>query len=363
MKDNLILGTRKGLLILQRDGRNWRIQHETFPGIPISYTMQDPRSGVIWACADHGHWGQKLYRSRDGGANFTEIPAPQYPADAVFYDVWADGAEKPATLTYLWTIVPGGADQPQTLYIGTEPGGLFRSDDGGDSWLLVEGLWDHPSRPKNWFGGGRDQAGLCSLVVDPRNSNRLIAGISVGGVYESLDGGETWEGRNNGLIADYLPDPQAEYGHDPHCVVAAPSNPDVLWQQNHCGVFRSEDNGRHWKNVSQGPVKFGFPIVVDGNDPNTAWVVPGISDEARMAIDGALFVGRTEDGGQTWQHLREGLPQQNCYDITFRHALDLDGNQLIFGTTSGNLFYSSNRGDTWGCLGNYFPPIYSARFA
>lgn len=362
MKNHLILGTRKGFIKMQRNGRDWHIQHQAFPGVPISHAMQDPRSGTTWACADHGHWGQKLYRSTDGGANFTEIPAPQYPTDAVIYDIWADGAEKPAAVSYLWTIVPGGTDQPQTLYIGTEPGGLFRSDDGGDTWLLVEGLWDHPSRPQNWFGGGRDQAGLCSLVVDPRNSNHLIAGISVGGVYESFDGGETWTGRNNGLIAEYLPDPHSEYGHDPHCVVAAPANPDVLWQQNHCGVFRSLDSGHHWENVSDGPIKFGFPIVVDEQDPNTAWVVPGISDEQRMAVDGALFVGRTEDGGKSWQHLRQGLPQQACYDITFRHALDLDGKQLVFGTTSGNLFYSANRGDEWRCLGNYFPPIYSARF-
>ena len=231
------------------------------------------------------------------------------------------------------------------------------------SWAIVDGLWDHPSREKNWFGGGRDQAGLCSLVIDPRNSNHLFAGISVGGVYESVDGGETWQGRNKGLRADFLPEPFAEYGHDPHCLVAAPSNPDVLWQQNHCGVFRSVDAGQTWSDVSQGGVKFGFPIVVDEQDPDTAWVVPGVSDEERVAIDGALFVGRTEDGGQTWQHLRNGLPQENCYDIVFRHALDLDGDRLVFGSTCGNLFYSEDRGDSWQSLGNYFPPIYSVRFA
>ena len=362
-KNRIVLGTRKGLLVLDRNGRSWQVTHSQHHGVPFSHVMVDPRTGTIWACADHGHWGQKLYRSDDGGENLTEVAAPQYPEGSTIFNVWQGGTESPATVTYIWTIVPGGQDQPGTLYIGTEPGGLFRSDDDGQSWVLVEGLWDHESRPKNWMGGGRDQAGACSIVVDPRNSNHLIVGISVGGVYESFDGGETWHGRNKGLRAEYLPDPLAEYGHDPHCIVAAPSSPDVLWQQNHCGVYRSLNSGQEWEDVSEKPIYFGFPIVVDENDPDTAWVVPAISDEIRMAVDGALFVGRTEDGGQTWQHLRNGLPQENCYDIVFRHALDLDGNQLIFGSTCGNLFYSDNRGDSWENIGHYFPPIYSARFA
>jgi photosystem II stability/assembly factor-like uncharacterized protein len=364
-KDTLILGTRKGLLILKRHGHEWRLANETFPGVPISYAFSDHRTGFLWACADHGHWGQKLYRSRDGGETLEEIPAPQYPERSSIFDVFSGGKEQPATLSYLWTVVPGGDDQPERLYIGTEPGGLFQSEDGGESFQLVEGLWNHPSRRENWFGGGRDQAGTCSLVVDPRDSDHLFAGISVGGVYESTDGGVTWEGRNQGLRADFLPNPTSEYGHDPHCLVASPSNPDVLWQQNHCGVFRSTDAGRYWSDISQpgGPVYFGFPIAVDPQDEQTAWVVPGISDEVRTAVDGALFVGRTEDGGQSWTELRNGLPQKHCYDIVFRHALDIDGQSLVFGSTTGNLFLSSDRGDSWESLGHYFPPIYSVRFA
>ena len=360
--NTLILGTRKGLLVLAHNGRDWQLIHEQFLGIPFSYAMQDHRTGIMWLCADHGHWGQKLYRSDDGGQTMTEVAAPIYPEKATIFDVWADGAEKPATLTYLWLVAPGGDDHPERLYIGTEPGGLFRSDDGGESFYLVEGLWHHHSRQKNWFGGGRDQAGLCSIIVDPRDSDHLFVGISIGGVYESTDGGQTWEGRNKGLRGDYLPDPYAEFGHDPHCMVASPTNPDILWQQNHCGVFHSIDAGRTWVDVSQGPINFGFPIVVDEQDPNSAWVVPGISDEKRMAVAGSLFVGRTEDGGQTWTEQRNGLPQQHCYDIVFRHALDIDGNTLVFGSTTGNLFLSEDRGDSWKCLGSSFPPIYSVRF-
>lgn len=364
-KNRIILGTRKGLIILQHNGRSWQLVHETFPGIPISYAMEDHRTGAMWVCVDHEHWGQKLYRSQDGGKTLHEVAAPAYPEDAVFYDVWNNGVEKPAAVTYLWTITPGGDDQPNRLYIGTEPGGVFVTDDGGESFELMEGLWQHESRAKNWFGGGRDQAGACSIVVDPRDSNHLFVGVSVGGVYESRDGGKTWNGRNKGLLAEYLPDPHAEYGHDPHCLIAAPSNPDVLWQQNHCGVFRSADAGKSWENVSQHDqsIKFGFPIVVDAQNSDTAWVVPAVSDEKRMAIDGALFVARTEDGGQTWTELRNGLPQERCYDVVFRHALDIDGDRLVFGSTSGNLFLSNDRGNSWESLSNYLPPIYSVRFA
>ena len=361
-KDRLILGTRKGLLVMRRNGRSWQIIHSVFHGVPFSYAMEDHRTGIVWACADHGHWGQKLYRSHDGGATLEEVPAPRYPEGTMASNVWT-GGESPAAVTYLWTIVPGGDDQPERLYIGTEPGGLFRSNDNGQTFEFVEGLWNHPSRPKNWFGGGRDQAGTCSIIIDPRDSDHLFVGISVGGVYESTDGGQSWVGRNKGLRADYLPKPFAEYGHDPHCLIASPSNPDVLWQQNHCGVFRSTDAGRNWLDISFKKIKFGFPIVVDAQDMNTAWVVPGISDEKRMAFDGALFVGRTEDGGESWQELRNGLPQEDCYDIVFRHALDIDGETLIFGSTTGNLFLSEDRGDSWQCIGSNFPPIYSVRFA
>ena len=357
--NTLILGTRKGLLILNRQGDTWNVVQEANSGFPVSYAAVDERTGILWACVDHGHWGPKLYHSGDMGSTWQEVAAPKYPEQAEIR------AGSPATLSYLWTIVPGGRDQPDRLYVGTEPGGLFQSDDGGKSFQLVEGLWNHPSRQKHWFGGGRDHPGVCSIIVDPRDSLRLLVGISVGGVFETTDGGHNWEPRNRGLVATYLPDPHAEVGHDPHLMLASPANPDVLWQQNHCGVFRSDDGALNWHNVSQpdGPASFGFAIAVDAVDPKTAWVVPAISDDQRQAIKGALCVCRTEDGGQSWQALRAGLPQQNCFDVVYRHALDIQGEQLAFGSTTGNLFLSSDRGDSWECIGHYFPPIYSVRFA
>lgn len=359
MTDCLWIGTRKGLLQYRYDGSGWVCSREVFSAMPISYAIHDARTGTLWAALDHGHWGRKLHRSDDGGATWREVVAPSYPEGATRPD------GQPATNSYIWLVQPGGADEPNRLYIGTEPGGLFVSDDGGESFRLVEGLWNHPSRQKFWFGGGRDHPGVCSLVVDPRDSRHLYAGVSVGGVFESRDGGATWEGRNKGLVAHYLPDPYSEYGHDPHFLTASPSNPDVLWQQNHCGVFRSVDGGQTWQDISAGDksVYFGFPIAPDPHDERVAWVVPATSDESRVPLERALYVARTDDGGQTWQKFRKGLPQSNCYDIVFRHALDVSGERLAFGTTSGNLYLSDDRGESWQCIAHHLAMVYSVRFS
>lgn len=366
--NRFVLGTRKGVSVWERSGRDWQMVREAYRGVPFTHAMRDPRTGILWAAADHGHWGCKLYRSMDMGENWQEVSGPKYPAGETYPDSFPgdeNPTSKPATVSYIWLIAPGHPSQPNRLYLGTEPGGLFQSDNGGDTFELVRGLWDHPTRLHGWFGGGRDRPGLCSLIIDPRDSQHLIAGISVGGVYESYDDGQSWQPRNKGLLACYLPDPHAEVGHDPHYITAAPSNPDVLWQQNHCGIFRSVDSGRNWSYISQegGPAHFGFPIVADEQNEKIAWVVPALSDEIRIAVGGALCVCRTEDGGQSWQTLQQGLPTQNSYDVVFRHALDLHGNTLIFGTTTGNLYLSEDRGDHWHCLGNNLPPIYSVRFA
>ena len=353
----LILGTRKGLLRYDQRGGDWRLARESLPAQPISYAFVDVRDATLWAALDHGHWGNKLQRSRDLGETWEEAPTPAYP----------EGAKRPdggdASCSYLWYIVPGGEEEGRRLYFGTEPGGLFISDDGGESWQLNEALWQHHSR-EHWFGGGREQPGLCSIIIDPRDSRRLTVGISVGGVYVSEDGGESWEGRNRGLNACYLPDPYAEYGHDPHFMLASPSNPDVLWQQNHCGIFRSEDGGQNWRDISQEETAayFGFAIAVDERDERCAWVVPAVDAEYRIAVERKLRVCRTEDGGDSWQELTVGLPQDPSYDLIFRHALDIDGDTLAFGTTTGNLFVSDDRGDNWRCLSHHLPPIHSVRF-
>ena len=360
MHNKLLVGTRKGLLIMNRDGGDWQVESAHFEAIPVVYAFRDSRADTIWVSLDHGHWGGKLHRSRDMGASWEEVEAPKYYEGAACPPDFSI----PAKTNYIWLVEPGGVDEPERLYVGTDPGGLFVSDNGGDSFQLVDTLWHHPSNT-HWFGAGRDHPGTVAIQVDPRDSRRLTIGISVGGVYVSMDGGESWEARNRGLYADYLPDPLHEHGHDPHIILASPSNPDVLWQQNHCGIFRSENGGLQWRDISDrngGPAGFGFALAVDDEDERVAWVAPAVSAEYRVPVDRALVISRTEDGGETWQDLRAGLPQQHCYDLVFRHALDKTGDTLAFGTTAGNFYISDDRGDHWRCLTHNLAVVYSVRF-
>ena len=254
------------------------------------------------------------------------------------------------------------------------------SRDGGDSFELNRPLWNHESRGGDLFAGegsgvthwsgtpasdaGEFAAGIDSILVDPRNPGRVLIAVSTAGVLETTDGGNTWRSRNKGLRNDYSPNPEAEWGHDSHAIEHCAGQPDHVWQQNHCGVFYSTDSAASWKKVSNPDrgVHFGFPIAVDEKDGGTAWVVPGKSDQERMAIDGGLFVGRTQDGGKTWEQLRSGLPQDNAYDVVYRHALGYASGRLAFGSTTGNLYVSEDGGESWVTVANNLPPIHSVRF-
>lgn len=358
MQSTLLVGTRKGLIPFSFKNETWQAGPVSFDGVPVSIAYADPRNGRWWACLDHGHWGVKLHYSDDKGKTWTETEPPAYPEG---YEV-KEGV--PAITRYLWSMTHGGKQYPNRLWIGTEPGGLFKSEDNGQTWQLVESLWNHPTRKEGWFGGGRDHPGIHSIIVDPRNEDRLLVGISCAGVFESLDSGTTWHIRNKGMRADFLPDPDTEVGQDPHIVVAAPSNPDVLWQQNHCGIYVSNDGAATWKEVSEkdGPANFGFVVAVAEDNPQQAWVAPAVSDMVRVAVDKAMCISRTDDGGKTWKALRNGLPQENCYDIVYRHGLVNKGDHLVFGTTTGNLFHSRDRGENWEVVSNYLPMVYSLHF-
>lgn len=353
--DRIWVGTRKGLLEVRRDADGWSLADMRLTGQPIAYACQDPRDGSVWASIDHGHWGVKLSRSTDDGTSFEEISPPKYPESA------------DATAKYYWVLQPGHADTPQRFYVGTEPGGLFQTDDGGETWSLNEPLWALCKEHK-WTGGGRDNAGIHSICIDPRDPDHIYVGVSCASVLESTDGGASWAYRSKGMRDDYRPPENAdlEYGFDPHYVTLAPSNPDVLWQQNHFGVYRSDDGAKSWTDLTQKPmVNFGFPIAAHPDNDTTAWIVPMESDGKRVAIDGALCVMRTDDGGVTWAEQRTGLPQSGTWDFPFRHSLDVgtDGETLVFGTTSGNLYVSEDGGASWSCLSGNLPLIYSARFA
>jgi photosystem II stability/assembly factor-like uncharacterized protein len=393
MSNIILLGTRKGTVIFDRDDGGWRPRPIAHAGIPVCYAARDPRDGTLWASLDHGHWGPKLSRSRDGGSSWEDLSSVKYPEGARYivkylptpdFDPEAPAGEpeyRDATVFKIWNIAFGASDQPGRLYAGTIPGGLFVSDDNGETWELNRPLWNHESRGGDLFGGdatgenrwsgtpasidyGVFEPGIHSIVVDPRDSDHIHVAVSSAGVLETTDGGQTWSSRNRGMLMDYLPNPEAEWGHDPHFVTGCAEQPDHLWQQNHCGVFHSDDGARTWRKVSRPEVgvQFGFPIAVDAQDGRSAWVVPARADSERMAIDGGLCVARTTDGGETWQAFREGLPQDNAYDIVLRHALDIAGDSLCFGSTTGNLYLSEDRGETWQCLGNNFPPVYSVRF-
>ncbi|MEZ4273480.1 MAG: hypothetical protein R3C68_19210 [Myxococcota bacterium] len=382
MSDQLLIGTRKGTFIGKRRGKTWDVSLCGHAGAGSNFVAKDPVRGTLWAALGHGHWGAKLSRSDDDGATWRDAAQIKYPPGARYLappmPTEQEGEElvesgnimKPATLLKLWCLAFGADGR---MYVGTIPGGLFVSDDGGESFSLNRALWDHESRGGNlfdgdgsgmthWFGTpaseGEFAPGIHSILVDPKNPRRILIGISTAGVLESMDGGESWLNRNAGMLNDYLPDPKAEWGHDPHAIELCASDPQHVWQQNHCGVFYSHDGAQNWNKVSapaQG-VHFGFPIAVDGNDGQTAWVVPGKGDDQRTAIDGGLFVGRTQDGGKTWEQLRSGLPQKLAYDVVYRHALSNHEDLLAFGSTTGNLYLSEDRGENWMTLANNLPP-------
>jgi hypothetical protein len=315
MSDQILLGTKKGTVILERKAARWAPRPIAHAGLSISYAARDRRDGTIWVAMDHAHWGPKLSRSKDDGATWENLTQIAYPKGARFVEQHlpspdsdptksADGPTKykDASLLKVWVLAFGGREEPGTIHAGTLPGGLFTSRDGGDTWELNRPLWNHASRggdlfagdatSKNDWGGtpaamayGEFVPGIHSIIVDPRDSNHIIIGVSCAGVLETRDGGKSWQGRNRGMLNDYLPNPAAEWGHDPHFVAQCAGQPNFLWQQNHSGVFMSDDHGANWKRVSRTDiaVHFGFPIAVDEKDGKTAWVVPATGDDQRMA--------------------------------------------------------------------------------
>jgi len=384
----VLVGTRKGSFFVEKQSGSWRARLAGHAGVGVNFLTCDPHTGTLWAALGHGHWGAKLSRSTNDGHSWADAPQLKYPAGARYLappDPDPNGSDeemrqgptlRDATLLKLWVIAFGA---PGQVHVGTIPGGLFTSTDGGQSFELNRPLWNHESRggdlftgpgsgTTHWYGtpasDGQFAAGIHSIVVDPHDANHLLVAVSTAGVLETRDGGKSWHGRNLGMQNDYLPDPTAEWGHDPHFVTQCAAEPEHVWQQNHSGVFYSSDGAQTWRKVSQPEhgVHFGFPVAVDERSGKTAWLVPGKSDAQRTTIDGKLFVARTRDAGQTWQALRSGLPQECAYDVVYRHALAVQAGVVAFGSTTGNLYLSENEGDTFVSVAHNLPPIYSVRF-
>lgn len=366
MADRLLVGTRKGLFVLRRSAANtWAIDATHFLAEPVSMVLFDARADVLHVALNLGHFGVKLWRSSDFGTTWEETPAPQYPPQP--QAAAADGAqaEKPWNLVQVWALEAGGADQPGLLWAGTLPGGLFVSRDQGDSWELNRPLWDRDER-KQWNGGGYDTPGIHSICVDPRHSNTVRIGVSTGGIWQTGDGGASWQLIGNGMHADYLPEGMRgePLFQDVHRLVQCAANPEVMWVQHHCGIFHSRDSAHNFQQINAQPSSFGFAVAVHPHDANTAWFVPAVKDACRLPVDGKFVVTRTRDGGQSFESLSAGLPPAPAYDLVYRHGLDVDasGTRLAMGSTTGGLWLSENGGDAWTCISAHLPPIYCVRF-
>ncbi|MBK8251440.1 MAG: exo-alpha-sialidase [Polyangiaceae bacterium] len=360
--DRCFVGTRKGLFVLERRAGRLVVKRTEFLGAQVSMVLYDPRQNTLLVAIKHGHFGAKLHRSTDQGATFEEIAAPVFPPkpEGVSDIDPIRKTERKWSVEQIWSLEVGG--NAGELWLGTLPGGLFRSTDFGASWQLNRPLWDHPARSK-WFGGGYDSPGIHSILVNPHNAADVYIGVSCGGLWRTLDGGETWQLATAGMVAEYMPPNLQTQGEtqDPHRVAMCKAHPNVMWCQHHSSAYRTDDGGANWKELKAlRPSRFGFAVAACPADPNTAWFVPAIKDEVRLPVDGKVTVARTTNGGKSFDVFSKGLPQEHAYDLVYRHGLDADseGGALLMGSTTGSLWESFDGGESWNTVSNHLPPIY-----
>ncbi len=365
----LLVGTRKGAFFLSSDRarRRWSIDGPHFLGSQINHLVLDPRDGkTLMMAARTGHLGPTVFRSTNWGRAWKEAEQP--PA----FPKARGGTPRRAVECTFW-LTPGHATQPGVWWAGTSPHGLFRSDDGGARWAIVRGFDEHPMHDA-WTKDANTPVGPIthSILIDPRDARHMYMGLSSGGIFETVDGGADWTPLNRGVEAYFLPDPQSEFGHDPHCVQFAPSNPDRLYHQNHCGIYRLDRPGREWTRIgAKMPKKvgdIGFPIVIHPRDADTAWVLPmdGTSVWPRTSPGGKPAVYRTQNGGKTWQRQDAGFPTEHAYWTVLRQAMTRDSEPnvgLYFGTTTGEVWMSRSEGESWTRIAAHLPQILSVTMA
>ena len=360
----VLVGTRKGGFILSgsADRKAWRLSGPHCGSGDIFHMVYDPRrDGTILAAANNPFFGNQVQISHDLGQSWTA--AEQDPKIS-------DGSD--LSILRLWNIQPGRQDEPGVVYLGAEPASLFRSSDWGNTWEQHGSLTLHPTRDR-WQPG---QGGLClhSVVLDPGSKQRMWVGISAVGVMSTDDGGETWEPLNQGVRADFLPDPFPEFGQCTHKLLSHPGRPEVLYQQNHCGFFRSDDRGGQWLDLTEGlPSRFGFVLGLHSQDPDTVYVLPEdtawgeqVGGENRYVSDARMRVYRSRNGGSDWEPMTEGLPQDNAYVHVMREGMatdSLDPCGIYIGTASGSVYYSRDDGDSWERMIEHLPPINSVEVA
>ncbi len=354
----VLVGTQKGLFCFRSDPgrRRWSIEGPWIAGYEVCHAWLDPRQpGRGYAAANHPIWGAHVYRSDDGGRAWQALARAPCHAPA---------GDRPV-LEAIWFLAPGPADQPSVLYAGIDPPGLFVSEDGGDSFDPVAGLNEHPSRPT--WEPARGGFAVHSIYVDPTDKKRIYAAVSAGGAFRSDDGGRSFRPINRGVRAENLPNPYPETGHNIHRLVMHPRYPERLYRQCYNGTYRSDDRGESWTEITDGlPSDFGYAIAVSPVDPDLVFVIPEESQHMRTTVDRRLRVYRSADGGLHWEPMTRGLPQEHVYVTVLREALASDGLEpsgVYFGTSSGHLFASRDRGAHWELLASFLPRILSVQIS
>ena len=359
----VLVGTRKGAFVLAADGKRekWDVSGPHFGGWEIYHLKGSPADpDRLYASQSSGWFGQVIQRSDDGGQTWAPVGNKfAYDGEAGTHK-WYDGSQHPWEFARVWHLEPSLRD-PDTIYAGVEDAALFRSVDGGQTWQELAGLRTHSTGPSWQPGAG----GLClhTVLQDPTRPERIFAAISAAGAFRSDDSGKTWRAINQGLRSEGIPDPNAEVGHCVHRLAMHPSRPDVLFMQKHWDVMRSDDAGDSWHEVSGNlPSDFGFPIEVHAHEPDTIYVVPIKSDSLHFPPDGKLRVYRSRTGGDEWEALTKGLPQEDCYVNVLRDAMavdSLDSCGVYFGTSGGQVYASADAGDNWTAIVRDLPAVVS----
>lgn len=349
----MMVGTRKGAFVYTSvDGRReWKVSGPHFKGNEIHHMAYDRRTRRIIAALSHSQWGPTTAESRDGGTEWKASKTPpKFPKGSGL------------SVKRLWQIKPAGDDEPDTIYAGVEPACLFKSDDGGKTWEVNEAMMNHKTR-KKWVPGAGG-LNLHTILLDPRDPRRMHIAISAVGTMFTKDGGEHWKFQNKNVLADFNPPGHKypEYGQCVHKLASNPSVPDVIYHQNHCGVYRSDDFGENWVDIRNNlPSRFGFPMAVDANEPKRAYVAPMEGDFSRIPPDGHFAVWGTDNAGKEWFKLDSGLPAKS-YFLVLRDGMVTDQEDpcgIYFGTSTGQLYASRDQGDHWDRISDTLPPVLS----